>query len=360
MAGPQVDPADIQPAADAAGPAGSGPDRAAPAGSGPPATGASTSSGRSRPSVVDSQRRPRRARRAGGGALAPLLFLLPAGLLFVLFLLAPIGYSIMLGMHAQRVRGGVLGRRTEVYVGLANYRAALADPQLWHSMLRLAVYGLLVVPIMLGLALLFALLLDVPATRFRRFSRIAIFLPYAVPGVIATLLWGFLYLPGVSPIRYAAERLSLPVPNFFGVHSIFGSVANVAIWGGVGFNMIVLYTSLRAIPPDLYDAARVDGCSERQIALRIKLPLLTPAIVMTTVFSLIATLQVFNEPMTLRPLTNLIPSDWMPLMKVYRDAFVNGDPYSAAATSVVLALVTLLLSLGTLRLLQARAFAEDR
>jgi multiple sugar transport system permease protein len=316
-----------------------------------------------RPGAVAARRRGagRRPRRGvTGRQLAPVLFLLPAAVLFVLFLLVPIGYAILLSLHGQRVRGGLIGRRTEVWVGTANYRAALADPELWHSLLRLAVYGLLVVPIMLGLALVFALMLDVPTARLRRFSRIAIFLPYAVPGVIATLLWGFLYLPGVSPIRYAAEHLNLPPPNFFGVHSIFGAVANVAIWGGVGFNMIVLYTSLRAVPSELYDAARVDGCSEWQIASRIKIPLITPAIVMTTVFSLIATLQVFNEPMTLRPLTNLIPSTWVPLMKVYRDAFIAGDVYSAAATSVLLALVTLLLSLGFLRLLQARAFAEDR
>ncbi|HVQ96764.1 MAG TPA: sugar ABC transporter permease, partial [Mycobacteriales bacterium] len=245
-----------------------------------------------------------RRRRAVGSRLAPVLFLLPAAVLFVLFLLIPIGYAILLSLHGQRVRGGLLGRRTEVWVGLDNYRAALADPELWHSLVRLVIYGLLVVPIMLGLALAFALMLDVPTARLRRFSRIAIFLPYAVPGVIATMLWGFLYLPGVSPIRYAAEHLNLPPPNFFGVHSIFGAVANVAIWGGVGFNMIVLYTSLRAVPSELYDAARVDGCGEWQIATRIKIPLLVPAIVMTTVFSLIATLQVFNEPMTLRPLTN--------------------------------------------------------
>ncbi len=301
------------------------------------------------------RRRPLRPRAA------PALFLAPAAVLFVLFLLVPIGYAVYLSLQGQRVRGGgLLGRRREVYVGLANYHSALADPELWHSLLRLAVYGLLVVPAMLGLALAFALMLDVPATRYARFSRLAIFLPYAVPGVIATLLWGFLYLPGVSPFRYLAERFGLPPPNFFGAHSVFGSVANVAIWGGVGFNMIVLYTSLRAVPSEIYDAARVDGCDERQIAFLVKIPLLTPAIMMTTVFSLIATLQVFSEPMTLRPLTNLIPSTWMPLMKVYRDAFVNGDVYLAAATSVVLALVTLVFSLGLLRLLQRRAFAEDR
>jgi multiple sugar transport system permease protein len=299
-------------------------------------------------------------RRVAGRRLAPWLFLAPAAVLFVLFLLVPIGYAIVLSLHGQRVRGGLLGRRTEVWVGLANYRASLADPEFWHSLQRLAVYGLLVVPIMLGLALAFALMLDIPTTKLRRVSRLLIFLPYAVPGVIATMLWGFLYLPGVSPIRYAAEHLNLTPPNFFGVHSIFGSVANVAIWGGVGFNMIVLYTSLRAIPGELYDAARVDGCTEWMLATRIKVPLLTPAIVMTTVFSLIATLQVFNEPMTLRPLTNLIPSTWVPLMKDYRDAFIANDIYSAAATSVLLALVTLLLSLGILRLLQRRAFAEDQ
>ena len=302
------------------------------------------------------------AKRQGSahGRAAPLLFLLPAAVLFTLFLLIPIGYAIELSLHALRVRGGLIGQRREVYVGLENYRSTLSDPELWHSLQRMLVYGAIVVPVMLGLALIFALMLDTPATRFGRFSRLAIFLPYAVPGVIASLLWGFLYLPGVSPIRYVAEHMGLPAPNFFGVHSIFGSVSNIAVWGGVGFNMVVLYTSLRAISGEIYDAARVDGCNELQIALRIKIPLLSPALIMTTVFSLIATLQVFNEPMTLSPLTNVIYSTWMPLMKVYRDAFVDGDIYSAAATSVVLAIATLVVSLGVLRLFQSRAFSEDR
>ena len=100
-------------------------------------------------------------------------------------------------------------------------------------------------------------------------------------------------------------------PDFFGADSIFCSVANIAIWGGVGFNMLVIYTALRAVPPELYDAARIDGCTELRLALRIKLPLIAPALVMTDVFSLIATLQVFSEPMTLEPLTNVLPSTWV-------------------------------------------------
>ena len=95
-------------------------------------------------------------------------------------------------------------------------------------------------------------------------------------------------------------------------------MANIAIWGGVGFNMLVIYTALRAVPRDLYEAARIDGCTELRLAWQIKLPLIAPALVMTTLFSMIATLQVFSEPMTLDPLTNVLPSTWVPLMKIYQ------------------------------------------
>jgi multiple sugar transport system permease protein len=181
-----------------------------------------------------------------------------------------------------------------------------------------------------------------------------------VPGVIASLLWGFLYLPGVSPIRDAAGALHLPVPDLLSPSTVLFSVANIGIWGGVGFNMIVLFTALRGIPEELYDAARVDGASEVQIALRVKVPLITPALVMTAVFAIIATLQVYNEPATLAPLTDSISSSWVPLMAIYRDAFVNNDIYSAAAASVVLALGTLVVSAAALRFLQKRAFGLDR
>jgi multiple sugar transport system permease protein len=136
-------------------------------------------------------------------------------------------------------------------------------------------------------------------------------------------------------------------------------VANIALWGGVGFNMIVIYTALRAVPPELYESARMDGASEMQLALRIKIPLVTPSLIMTAVFSIIATLQVFSEPTTLAPLTNSIPSTWTPLMKIYRDAFTRNDLYSAAATSLLLALMILVVSFGFMRLVQSRAFGQE-
>ncbi len=304
---------------------------------------------------------PGRPRRGTASRGVPYLFLAPAVLLFTLFLAAPIGYAVYLSFRRIKVSGLGLGRgaRTEIFAGLDNYRRALGDPELWGSAGRVIAYGLVLLPLMLGLALVFALLLDRPRVRLARFTRLAIFLPYAIPGVIAGMLWGFLYLPAVSPFSDLAEWAGLPAPDPLNGGSVFFAIVNIAVWGGVGFNMLVLFTSLRAVPGEIYESARLDGCSEWQLAWRVKIPLLLPSLIMTTVFSLIATLQVFTEPLTLRSLTNSISSTWAPLMKIYRDAFATNDIYSAAAGSVLIALATLVGSFGFLRLVQRRAFEGE-
>jgi multiple sugar transport system permease protein len=307
--------------------------------------------------------RPAPARARGRRrTLAPYLFLTPAITLFVAFLALPIGYSLYLSLRTVKVSGLGLGAgaRTEVWAGLENYARSLSDPEFADSVGRVALYGLLLVPTMIALALVFALMLDSRRTRARTMSRVSIFLPYAVPAVISSLLWGFLYLPAVSPFYFVFHALGWQVPTILSSRLVMFAVANIALWGGVGFNMIVIYTALKAIPSELYEAARIDGCTEVAVAWRIKVPIVLPSLIMTFVFSMIATLQVFAEPMTLRPLTNTISSTWTPLMKVYRDAFTRNDIYSAAATSVVIAVATFVLSFGFLRLVQNRAFSQEK
>ncbi|KJK34843.1 ABC transporter permease, partial [Lentzea aerocolonigenes] len=193
--------------------------------------------------------------------LAPYGFLTPAIVLFGLFFALPIGYAVYLSLHSLQVKGLGLGRnaRAEVWVGLDNYVAALTDPELLAGTGRVLRYGAMLVPTMLGLALLFALLLDLPRSRFRAVSRLAIFLPYAVPGIIATLLWGFLYLPSVSPAYFLLRHAGWNGPDLLQGSGLFLALTNIAVWGGTGFNMIVIYTALRAVPPELYESARLDG-----------------------------------------------------------------------------------------------------
>ncbi len=305
-----------------------------------------------------------RPRRRAGGArrtAIPYTMLAPAIILFVLFMAAPILYTVVLSFQTVRVSGLGLGAADKklIFAGLENYISALTDPEFAGSVLRVLAYGAILIPVMLGLALIFALLLDSRRSRATKFSRVAIFLPYAVPAVISSLLWGFLYLPGVSPIVYVLRHLGLNPPSLLDPNLVIFAVANIALWGGVGFNMIVIYTALRAIPSDIYEAARIDGATESQIAWRIKVPIILPSLIMTGLFSIIATLQVFSEPTTLRPLTNSLSTSWTPLMKVYRDAFIRNDIYSAAATSVVIALGTFALSFLFLRIVQRRAFGQE-
>ncbi|WP_185932631.1 carbohydrate ABC transporter permease [Streptomyces sp. WAC 01325] len=282
---------------------------------------------------------------------APYFFLLPATVLFLLFFALPIGYAVWLSFRKVKVSGLGLGSgaRKEVWAGLENYTDALTDDELVSGALRVLGYGCIVVPVMLGLALLFALMLDSEKVRLAPVTRLAIFLPYAIPGVVAALLWGFLYLPDVSPFYFVLEKLGLPQPDLLDGGPLYLALSNIAVWGGTGFNMIVIYTSLQAIPAEVHEAARLDGATPLQTALRIKIPMVAPSLVLTFFFSIIATLQVFNEPTTLKPLTNSVSTTWSPLMKVYQDAFGKGDIHAAAAQATIIALATLLLSFGFLR-----------
>jgi multiple sugar transport system permease protein len=276
-----------------------------------------------------------RVRRRRRRSLLPLFLLAPAVVLLLLFTVAPGLYAVYLSFLKAKVGGGLLGDEnpTAVFAGLQNYRDTVADAEFWHGILRMLTVAVIGVPATIFFSTLFALCLDAKRARLVGFARLAIFLPYAVPGVVASLLWGFIYLPATSPIGGASF-------NYFGTREVFFSVANVAVWGVLGFNMVVIYTSLRGLPRDLFEAAELDGAGELQIALRIKLPLLAPTLTLVTVFSLIGALQLFNEPTTLKPIANAISSTWVPLLRVYTDAFVNNDIYQGAATSFLLIVMT--------------------
>jgi multiple sugar transport system permease protein len=296
--------------------------------------------------------RPRRRRgRALRSRTAPHLFILPAVVLYVCFTLIPVGYALVTSFFAQRLTGGsVIGVKRTVYVGLENYHDVLTEGQLLSGVGRVLLYGVIAVPLTLGLALLFALLLDAPATRARGFGRTAVFVPYAVPGVVGALMWGFLYLPATSPFSYLTRGLGLGSLPFLDARGLYGAFANISIWGGVGFNMLVIFTALRSIPRELVEAARLDGAGEVQIALRIKVPLVTPALALTAIFGVLGALQLYGEPLTLKPLSTAIFDTWAPLLTIYRDAFVVDNLSGAAAASVVLALGTSAVTLVVLGL----------
>ena len=179
----------------------------------------------------------------GTGGRTAAIFLVPFLVLFALTMVAPIAYAIGMSLFAQKRSGlGFGGARTE-FVGLGNYITVLSDDAFVNGFARLAAYCLLYVPALLLSALVLALLLDAAAARLRRMFQLFLFLPHAVPGVIAALIWAYLYTPGVSPIvnAFAANGISI---DLLSVHLVLPSVVNVSVWEWTGYNVIcLLYTS---------------------------------------------------------------------------------------------------------------------
>lgn len=311
----------------------------------------------------------RRGRRGGGRdwnpspRRTPYTFIAPAVVLFAAVFLVPLGYTIYLSTQKTQVQGLGLGAgaRKQVSAGFSNYSSVFHDGEFWHSVVRALLYGCILIPVMLGLATVFALILDVQRVRLRRFGRIAIFLPYAVPTLIGSMIWGMMYLPAFSPINSTLHALfGIGGIDFFGQRIVFLSVANIGVWGGTGFNMMVLYTALRSLPQEAYEAARLDGANERQIALRVKLPMIRPAVIMTAIFSTIATLQVFNEPYAMHQISyGGVSTTWTPLMTVYRDTYTANNVYLGAAESIVIALLMFVLSVTVLRLTNRQIFGGE-
>lgn len=284
--------------------------------------------------------------------LTPLGFLLPFAVPFTLFYLVPIGYAVWRSLHHIQRVGGIYGQAKETFSGLSQYGQVFKDSGFRSSIVRMLTFGIIQVPVMLLIALGLALVLDSTVARLRKFFRIAFFVPYGIPGVIAALMWGFIYSPNLSPIVALFHKISFN-PNFLGPGFVLWSIANVVTWTYTGYNMLILFSAMQAIPQDIFESARIDGASNWAIAWRIKVPLILPALVLTAIFSIIGTLQLFTEPIVFSQIATTITSTYTPNMVVFNAAQNNYD-YSAAI-SVVLALATFVLSFAFLKATQRRA-----
>ncbi|WSQ14024.1 sugar ABC transporter permease [Streptomyces sp. NBC_01231] len=287
-----------------------------------------------------------------GHTRSAVLLLAPFGLLFTAMMLAPIGYAVYQSFFKTNRSGLGLGPSTTVFAGIDNYVTALHDSRFMSSFLRVFTLGIVQVPVMLGLALLLALLLDSRGAAFKKVFRQIYFLPYALPGVIAAIMWSFLYAPSVSPFTAALRHVGLEV-NFLSDDLVLASIGNMMTWAWTGFNMLIIYSALQAIPGELTEAAVMDGCSGWRVAWHVKIPAVRPALILTTVFSIIGTAQLFNEPAVLSQVAPTVSPTYTPILATQQSADINNYNY-AATQSVILALLTFVLSFGFLKFTQRK------
>ena len=262
------------------------------------------------------------------------LFIAPFGVVFLVFLIAPLAYALYLSLFKKALIGGTQ------FVGLDNYVKAFTDPSFLDGLWFVARFSVVLIPVQMLISLVIALVLDAVTTRFAKFSRLMIFLPYAIPAVIGAIMWGFLYSKNFGPLGEIFGAFGAAAPDLLSKQLIFFGLLNVVTWQWAGYYMIILYAALRGIDPSLYEAARLDGANAFQIAVRIKIPMISNALVLILVFALIGTLQFFNEPQVLKFLAaGSIGPDFTPNMYAYQQAFALANFNYGSAISFALGIV---------------------
>lgn len=289
----------------------------------------------STPPLTAVRRPPRKRRRNWTG----LFFFLPFLVVFGIGVVAPLVYAGGLSLFQDQLIGG------RSFAGFRNYLDALSDPRFIEGIFRVALFLSVQVPVMIGLALFIALTLDSGRVRAMKFMRISIFMPYAVPSVVAALMWGFMYGDQFGLIAQFNEATGLALPSPLSQSWVLVGIGNVVTWQFLGYNMLILYAALRSIPTELYEAAAIDGAGEARIAWSIKVPALKPALWVATLFSIIGSFQLFNEPHVLQTLAPAaISSYYTPNMYAYQLAFNSNQVTYSAAVAILLGAVTVVVA----------------
>ena len=263
----------------------------------------------------------------------------PFALVFVFVFVVPIVYAVYISFFTKRMIGGTS------FVGLDNYRRLFGDAQFWSSVGRVALFTVVQVPIMLVLAALMALALDSMRLHGTKFFRISTFLPYAVPAVVSTLIWGFVYGAKYGLVGSFNQAFGTSL-DVLAPSVLLASIGNIITWEFTGYNMLIFYSSLSTVPHALYEAAAIDGASEWQIIRRIKLPELKGSLAITVIFSIIGSFQLFNEPSILQHMVpgNAITTYYTPNMYAYNLSFSGNQSNYAAALAIVMAVITMVIA----------------
>ena len=293
---------------------------------------------------------------AGEGVVG-YLFLIPAFLLFGVFLAFPILYTFYLsffrfrGVSSETIlwidTGFFSYRLTRIadlqFVGLQNYTSMFADT-LFHQALFNTTFILVVqVPLMVGLALLFAVALDASFVKFRGVFRTVLALPVSANLVAYSTVF-LLMMQDAGLVNYVLTSLGLPaVPwltsSFWSRMTIVGAVT----WRWTGYNMIILLAGLQNVPQQLYEAAEIDGAGRWEKFRYVTVPQLRPVLLFVFVTSTIGTFKLFSEPVIINGGGAPLDSTITIVQYIYQTAFIDFRlGYASALTYVLIAVVSVL------------------
>ncbi|MBT6134552.1 MAG: sugar ABC transporter permease [Kordiimonadaceae bacterium] len=241
------------------------------------------------------------------------------------------------------------------YIGFDNFKVLWNDPIFWIVLSNTFEYLLLGVPISLLLSFVIAYFLD--QVRFGHgFLRACYFIPFLTTAVAMAWVWRWFYQPvPVGVINLALGKVGILQLDFLrSTTEALPAVLAPAIWAGLGFQIVIFIAGLRAVPVTYYEAAKIDGATSWRILRDITLPQLRPTIVFLVVISSIGFLRIFDQVYNMTqegeggPLNATRPL----VLNIYKLAFENFDMGMAAAQTVVLFVLLLIITIIQLRMLR--------
>jgi ABC-type sugar transport system permease subunit len=226
------------------------------------------------------------------------LLLLPTLLAIALIALYPLGYTVWLSCQQKILKLPWLG---QIWVGLANYRELFGSPRFWVAFLNTIMFTVVSVALETVLGLLAALAIH-RARILTGLTRAAILLPWAIPTVVAAVMWLFLVNPAFGLIPRLLRALGLTEGALVLLaHPVSAWAVIIAtdVWKNTPFMTLMLLAGLQVIPQELHEAAAMDGASRWQTFRRVTLPLLTPALLVALIFRTAQAFMVFGHIYTL-------------------------------------------------------------
>uniref|UniRef100_A0A942Y916 Sugar ABC transporter permease n=1 Tax=Neobacillus citreus TaxID=2833578 RepID=A0A942Y916_9BACI len=261
----------------------------------------------------------------------PWLFVLPLLVGVGTFYIWPILQTFWYSFTSWGVFGGAS------FTGLTNYVRLVSDPQLYQSLLNTVVYTVIVL-LGIPIAVWLASLLNTPGLRFAQFYRVLFFLPYvAMPAAIA-LVWRIMFNGDYGIVNWFLGRFGIDGPYWISTPGFaLVAVSLVGLWSSLGFSMIILGAGLKDIPPELYEAAELDGASRWRQFRSVTVPLLTPSIFFVVIVTTISSFQLFDLLYAILGSTNpVIPKTMSLVFYFYSAGFIDNDKGFAAAIAMVI------------------------
>ena len=292
-------------------------------------------------------------------SLTPYLFILPHLIFFAVF----VAYPFFSGLYISFFQYDYLRPEATTFVGLQNYMnlfkaGGVKFIEFWNSVRVTVTFVIASVPFLVLIPLGLAVLLNIKAPG-RNFFRAMYFAPWVLSVAVISLIWWWIFQSQGGLLNYYLKQWGLPTPRWLSTMPYaMVTIVIATIWWTMGYNMIIFLAALQDIPSELYEAAEMDGANGWQRFTRITLPMLQPVLVFIIIITIIASFNLLGQPLIMtrgdpRQATGGGATEPV-MLRIYNEGFVRPFQGSAAAMSVIVAIIMIVFSFVNFRIFRQR------